>query len=157
MKYGRLFLASLLALGLIACGGGTSSSTTTTTNPANGTWSETFIGASNQQLGSMNFNMVQNGTSLSASTMDFSQMGGLAQCFGTGTSMVGQMGQGMMQGGTMNMTMTWTPPGTSTTNTMVMQGNMAMGMGSGSGTFTLTGQTPGCTSQTGTFTMLHKS
>jgi hypothetical protein len=85
--------------------------------------------------------------------MNFSNMGDLSQCFGTGTVMNGQMGPGMMNGGTMNMTMSWTPQGSTATNTMVMQGTMANGMSAGSGTFVLTGQSAGCTSQTGRFTM----
>lgn len=109
-------------------------------------------------MGSFTFNMMQNNTSLVGSNMNFANMGSsLAQCFGAGTVMNGSMGSGMMNGGTMTMSMSWTPSGSTQTNTMTMQGNMAMGMGSGSGTFTLTGQTPGCTSQTGNFTMSHMS
>jgi hypothetical protein len=111
----------------------------------------------NQQLGSFTFNMTQNDTALNGSSMNFANIGSLAQCFGAGTVMSGQMGPGMMNGGTMTMTMSWMPSGSTATNTMTMQGTMAMGMGSGSGTFTVTGQTFGCTSQTGTFTMTHTS
>ncbi len=150
-----LFLAFLLSTALVACGG--SSSTKTTTNPATGAWTETLATASGQQEGSFGFNMTQNNTNLTGSNMNFANMGSLAQCFGAGTVMNGSMGPGMMNGGTMNMTMSWTPSGSTATNTMVMQGNMVMGMGSGSGSFTLTGQTQGCTSQTGTFTMTHTS
>ncbi len=149
------FVAFLLSTAMVACGG--SSSTTTTTNPGTGAWTETLATASGQQVASFSFNMTQNGTNLTASNMNFAHMGSLAQCFGAGTVMNGSMGSGMMNGGTMNMTMAWTPAGSTATNTMVMQGNMAMGMGSGSGSFTLTGQTQGCASQTGTFTMTHTS
>jgi hypothetical protein len=58
-----------------------------------------------------------------------------------------------MNGGTMNMTMSWTPPGSMQTNTLTMNGTMAMGMSSGNGNFTLTGETPGCHSQSGTFSL----
>jgi hypothetical protein len=152
----RMGVAATIALtvGLVACGGGTSSMTRTT-NPATGAWSETLASMSNQQLGSFTFNMMQNNTALTGSGMNFGNMGSLAQCFGNGTMMSGtmmngQMSMGMMNGGTITMTMSWTPSGSMETNTITMQGTMAMGMGSGSGTFTLTGQTPGCTSQTGT-------
>ncbi len=150
-------LAVLLTTALVACGGGSSSSTTTTTNPATGAWTETFTTTSGQQVASFAFNMTQNNTNLMGSNMNFANMGSFAQCFGAGTVMNGSMGPGMMNGGTMTMTMSWTPSGSTQTNTMTMQGNMAMGMGSGSGTFTLTGQTAGCTSQTGNFTMSHTS
>ena len=105
MKRTGTFAAIVLTLALIACGGTTNSSTTTT-NPATGAWSETLTSASNQQLGSFTFNMAQNNTALNGSSMDFANMGSLAQCFGAGTVMSGQMGPGMMNGGTMNMTMT---------------------------------------------------
>lgn len=152
-------LAFVLAIVLGACGGGSSSSSQTTSNPATGAWSETLTSTVGQPLGSFAFNMTQNTTALVGSNMNFTNMGtsDLAQCFGAGTVMSGQMGQGMMNGGTMNMTMSWTPQGSSSTNTMTMQGNMAMGMGSGSGSFTINGQTSGCTSQAGTFSMAHTS
>jgi hypothetical protein len=152
-----VFLAALLATALVACGGG-GSSTTTTTNPATGAWTETLATTSGQQVGSFTFDMTQNNTNLMGSNVNFTNMSSLAQCFGAGTVMNGSMmGSGMMNGGTMTMTISWTPSGSTQTNTMTMQGNMAMGMGSGSGTFTVTGQTPGCTSQTGNFTMSHMS
>jgi hypothetical protein len=145
-------------MGFTACGGSSSnSSSQPPTDQGTGTWSATLTTASNQQLGSFTFNMMQNNTSLSGSSMNFGNMGSLGSCFGAGTVMSGQMGPGMMNGGTMNMTMTWTPPGGTSTNTMTMKGNMASGMGSGSGTFTLTGQTPGCTSQSGNFNMSRTS
>ena len=153
MKRVGVLAAIALVIALVACGGSNSS----TTNPATGAWSETLATSSGQQVGSFTFNMTQNGTALSGSSMTFANMGSLSQCFGNGTTMSGQMGAGMMDGGTMTMTMSWTPSGSMGTNTLTMQGNMAMGMGSGSGTFTLTGQTPGCTSQTGTFSMTHIS
>lgn len=157
MKLTGAFAAVALSVALIGCGGGTSSSTMPTVNPATGAWSETLVGASGQQLGSFTFNMMQNDTTLTGSGMNFANMGSLSQCFGNGTTMSGQMGPGMMNGGSTTMTMSWTPSGSMGTNTMTMQGTMAMGMGSGSGTFMLTGQTFGCTSQTGTFTMTHMS
>lgn len=87
--------------------------------------------------------------------MNFTSMDSLASCFGTDTVMSGQMGQGMMNGGAMTMSMSWTSPNNAGVNTLIMQGNMGMGMHSGSGTFTLTGGTPGCMSEQGTFTMTH--
>jgi hypothetical protein len=151
MKY-ILSLALLFATTLVACGGSTGS-TQTSSNPGTGTWVESLSTTSGQQLGSFTFNMTQNNVMLTGGNMNFSNMGDLSQCFGTGTVMNGQMGPGMMNGGTMNMTMSWTPQGSTATNTMVMQGTMANGMSAGSGTFVLTGQSAGCTSQTGRFTM----
>ena len=154
MKFAEIVMTIALAVGLLSCGSGNNS---TNSNPATGAWSETIATTSNQPLGTLTFNMTQSGIALTGSNMNFSNMGSLAQCFGPGTVMSGQMGPGMMNGGTMNMTMSWTPSGNAGTNTMTMQGTMAGGMGSGTGTFTLTGQTPGCTSQTGTFSMAHTS
>lgn len=161
MKRPAALATFVLVLALVSCGGG-GSSTSSTSNPATGAWAEAFTTTSGQPLGSLTFNMTQNNTSLMGSGMNFGNMNALSQCFGSGTMMSGAMGpgmmngamsSGMMSGGTMNMNMSWTPAGSTETNSMVMQGNMAMGMGSGSGTFTLTGQTPGCNSQTGNFTM----
>jgi hypothetical protein len=148
--------AILLTAALIACGGATMSSPTRTTK-ATGAFSETLSNSTNQQLGSFSFNMTQSDTALNGSGMNFANMGSLAQCFGAGTVMSGQTGPGMMNGGTLTMTMSFMPSGSTETNTMTMEGTMAMGMDSGSGTFTLTGQTPGCTSQTGTFSMTQTS
>ncbi len=154
MKYVGVLVIIALAMGLAACGGSSSSMTQPVVmNPATGTWSATMASASGQQLGSFSFNMMQNNTQLSGSNMDFTHIQGLESCFGAGTVFSGQMGPGMMNGGTVTMTMSWTPPGSTMTNTLTMKGNMAHGMGSGNGTFTLTGQTPGCTSQSGTFSM----
>lgn len=155
MKYVRVLGAIVLATGLAACGGSSSSNSPSQppANPATGAWTETLANASGQQLGMFSFSMMQNGTALSGNNMNFSNMATLGPCFGTGTVMTGQMGPGMMNGGDVNWTMSWTPPGSAATNTLVMKGTMGMGMGSGNGTFTLTGQTPGCTSQTGTFSM----
>lgn len=139
-----------LAVTLCACGDRSSS-----TNPANGAWVQTLSTASGQQLGSFTFTMTQNDTALTGCCMNFADMGSLAPCFGTGTLMSGHMGQGMMNGGTMTMTMCWTAPNSAGTNCMSMQGNMGMGMHSGAGTFMLNGQAPGCTSQQGSFTMTH--
>ena len=154
MKCTRQLIIITLGLMLIGCGG---SSNVTSSNPASGAWSETLANPAGQQLGSFTFDITQNNTALTGSTMNFSNMGTLAQCFGAGTVMTGQMGPGMMNGGGMTMSMSWTAPDGTGTNTITMQGNMAMGMGSGSGTFTMTGQTPGCPSETGTFTMDHGS
>jgi len=145
-----------LMMTLFACGGSTTRNATAT-NTATGAWSEELADSTGQQLGSFTFDMMQNNTALTGSAMNFGNMGGLARCFGTGTTMSGQMGAGMMSDHTVTMTMSWTDPNGAGTNTMTMQGNMPMGMGSASGTFTLTGQTPGCTDQTGTFTMNHTS
>ncbi len=151
-----ILVATTLAAMLIACGGG-NTSPSSVTNPATGAWSETIDNSSGQQLGSFTFNMMQNGTALSGSNMNFVNMGALAPCFGIGTTLVGQMGPGMMDGGTLGMTMSWTPPGATQPNTLIMRGTMGMGMSLGSGSFTLNGQTPGCTTQAGTFTMTHTS
>lgn len=145
-------LALLLALMLAACGGN-AGSTQTSSNPGTGTWVESLTTTSGQQLGSFTFDLTQNNITLTGSNMDFASMGSLSGCFGTGAVMNGQMGQGMTNGGTMSMTMSWTPQGSTATNTMVMQGTMANGMSAGSGAFVLTGQTSGCTSQTGSFTL----
>lgn len=153
MKYVAVLAALALTMALAACGGTSSPSQPVVTNPGTGTWSTTMHSASGQQLGSFTFNMMQNGTALSGNNMDFTQMQSLEPCFGAGTTFSGQMGPGMMNGGTMNMTMSWTPPGSLQTNTLTMNGTMATGMGSGNGSFTLTGQTPGCNSQSGTFNM----
>ncbi len=152
MRYVGSFFVVGLVIAFAACG----DNSATKTNPGTGVWSTTLITSTNQTLGSFPFNMTQNGTTLTASNMNFSSMpAAFDDCFGAGTVMSGQMGAGMMNGGTMTMTMSFTPPGSNLTNTLVMQGSMGLGMLSGSGTFTLAGQTPGCTSQTGTFTMTH--
>lgn len=156
MKYLAVLGAVALAISLVACGGSNNSSSQPT-NPGTGTWSATVAAASGSQLGSFTFNMMQNNTALSGSNMNFSNMGTLGSCFGAGTVMNGQMGPGMMNGGNVDMTMSWTPSGSTLTNTMVMKGTMATGMGSGNGAFTLTGQTSGCTSQNGTFSMTRTS
>jgi hypothetical protein len=152
----EIIAATTLVAMLIGCGSGTTNPSSVT-NPATGAWSATIDNSSGQQVGSFTFNMMQNGTALSGNNMNFSNMGALAPCFGTGTTFAGQMGPGMMNGGTMGMTMSWTPPGATQPNTLIMQGTMGMGMGSGSGSFTLSGQNPGCTTQAGTFTMTHRS
>src|SRR5262249_55520069 len=121
--------------------------------PTSHAWTEALSHPAGQQLGSFTFTMMQNNTSLTCTNMNFANLGSLDQCFGTGSVMSGEMGQGMMNGGAMTMTVSWTAPNNAGTNTMTMQGNMAMGMASGSGTFTLTGQTPGCMSEQGTYTM----
>ncbi len=156
MKYVGALVVLALAMGLAACGGSSSSSSSppVVMNPATGTWAASMAATGGQPLGSFTFNMMQNNTALSGSNMNFSNMASLGPCFESGTAMTGQMGAGMMNGGTMNMTMTWTEPGTMLTNTLTMKGNMATGMGSGNGTFTLMAQTPGCTSQSGTFNMM---
>lgn len=148
MKSMGIFAVIVLAAVLSACGGGSSS-----TNPANGAWAETLSSTTGQALGSFTFNMTQDGTALTATGMNFSNAGSLAPCFGAGTVMSGQMGQGMMNGGAMTMSVCWTAPNAAGTNCMTMQGDMGMGMHSGTGDFTLTGHTSGCTSQQGNFTM----
>lgn len=146
---------ALLSIGMIACGGGASSpGSGPAAGTATGSWTNT-LAASGQQLGSYTFNATQNNTALTANGMNFANLDFLAQCFGNGAIMNGQMDANMMSNHSVTMTMTWTPAGTAETNTLTMQGTMAMGMGSASGTFTLTGQTPGCASQTGTFSMTH--
>ena len=150
MKGIGVFTAIALVVVLGACGGGT-----LIINPANGAWSESLSSTTGQQLGSFTFTMTQHDTGLTGCCMNFANMDSLAPCFNTGTLISGHMGQGMMNGGTMTMTMSWTDPDNTGTNTLTMQGNMAMDMHSGLGNFTLTGQSPGCTSQQGTFTMTH--
>ncbi len=155
MKRLGVVVVITLTVMLAACGG-SSSSPSTTTNPATGAWSETLASSSSLQLGSFTFDMTQNNTALTATGLNLTNMGLLAPCFGAGTVMSGQMGPGMMNGGAVTITISWTSPGGGT-NTLTMQGNMAIGMASGSGTFTLAGQTSGCTSQTGTFSMTRSS
>jgi hypothetical protein len=150
MKLRAVLAAMAIGIMLVACGGGGGS---TITNPTSRAWSEALSNSSGQQLGSFTFTMMQNSTALTGSNMNFANLGSLDQCFGAGSVMSGQMGQGMMNGGTVTMTVSWTAPNNAGTNTMTMQGNMAMGMASGSGSFTLTGQTPGCMSEQGTYTM----
>lgn len=145
-----LLTAIATAVTLVACGGGSSPQNAVS---ANGAWSETLADSSGNQLGSFTFDMTQNSTALTTSNLSLGNMGSLGACFGSGTIMSGQMGSGMMNGNAMMMTMSWTD--STGTNTIVMLGNMGMGMRSSSGTFTLTGQTTGCTSQMGTFTMSH--
>lgn len=144
----------LFSIGMVACGGGTSSTlgSGSATGSATGTWTST-LAASGQQLGSYTFNATQSNTTLTVNGMNFVNLDALAQCFGDGTVMSGQMDANMMGNHSVTMTMSWTLPGTTETNTLTMQGTMAMGMGSASGIFTLTGQTPGCATQTGTFSM----
>src|SRR5512146_3244095 len=101
MKYIGMLLMIALAAGLAACGDNPAN---TTTNPATGAWSETFTSASSQPLGSLAFNMMQDGTALTGSGMNFANLGSLGQCFGSGTVMSGQMGTGKMNGGSMTMT-----------------------------------------------------
>ncbi len=152
MKRPRLFWVIALAITLGGCGSSNSSST----HLANGAWSAALSSSTAQSLGSFTFTMTQNGTALSGSDMNFATMDSLAPCFGMGTTMNGNMGQGMMNGGTMTMTMSWTAPNNGGTNTVAMNGDMGMGMHSGSGTFTLTGHTSGCASEDGNFTMTHQ-
>ena len=155
MKGIGVFAIIALAVTLGACGASSSSTNPANVNPANGAWSETLSSATAQPLGSFTFTMTQSNATLTGNNMNFANMGSLDECFGTGTVMNGQMGQGMMNGGTMAMNVCWTAANAAGSNCMAMHGNMGMGMHSGSGTFTLTGETPGCTSQQGTFTMTH--
>ncbi len=154
----RVGIAVVMAVAvvLVACGGNASMTApkTTTSNPTNGARSETLVSSSGQALGSFTFDITQNNTALMGSNMNFTGSVSLAQCFGTGTTMVGQVSPGMVNGGAMSMAISFTPSGSMGTNTLVMQGTMAAGMVSGSGTFTLTGQTAGCSNQTGTFTII---
>ena len=148
MQY--LFQSTALALTifLVACGGGSPHAAS-----ANGSWSAVLAIPADPQPGTFTFNLTQNNTALSANSLNFSGMGNFSPCFGVGTTLSGSLGLAMMNGGAMTMTMFWTPPGGAATNTMAMQGNLTSDMTSGSGTFTLTGQTSGCVSQLGTFTM----
>ncbi len=148
----RILLLTVVGINvtLIACGGGSSPQNAVS---ANGAWAETLTDSSGNQLGSFTFDITQNNTTLNTSNLNFGNMGPLAACFGSGTTMTGQMGSGMMNGGTMMMTMSWT--NSSGTNIISMQGSMGMGMHSGSGTFTLNGRTTGCPDEMGSFTMTH--
>jgi hypothetical protein len=143
-------MAIAIAITLVGCGGGSSPQNAVS---ANGAWSETLTDSSGNQLGSFTFNLTQSNSALTTSNLNLGNMGSLAACFGSGTIMTGQMGSGMMNGNTMMMTMSWTD--STGTDSITMQGNMGMGMRSSSGTFILTGQTTGCMSQMGTFTMTH--
>lgn len=151
MKGIGIFAIIVLAITLGACGGGSS----TTTNPADGAWLEALSSPTGQALGSFTFTITQNGTGLTGTNMNFTGMDSLTPCFGTDAVMSGHMGQGMMNGGAMTMTMSWASPNNAGVNTLTMQGNMGMGMHSGSGTFMLTAGAPGCMSEQGTFTMTH--
>ncbi len=148
----RLAVLSAILLISILTGCGTSSRS----NSATGAWAATLSGPSAQSLGSFSFTLNQTGLTLTGNNMNFSGMGSLSGCFGSGTTITGQMNSGMMNGGSMMLTMTWTAPGGGT-NTLTMQGNMGSGMMSGSGTFTLMAQTAGCMNESGTFTMSHTS
>ncbi len=123
MKAAIAIVTIALAAELLACG---NSSSNRNTNSATGAWTETFSSTSNQALGSMTFNMMQSGATLSGSNMNFSNLGSLTQCFGSGTTLSGQMSGSMMNSGSMTMTMSWTAPGGGT-NTLTLQGSMAMG------------------------------
>lgn len=152
------FIAVVLAIALAGCGAVTHIAETSS-SPATGNWTETLLAPSGQQMGTFTFSMTQNSAMFTGSGMNFTNMPlNFAQCFGAGTLMTGQMNGGgmnggMMNGGSMTMTMSWTMPGTTLTNTLTMQGTMSSGMGSATGTFNLVGQTPGCNSQSGSFTM----
>jgi hypothetical protein len=151
MKCVRLLAIIPLTVVLVACGGKPSNMASTLA--ATGAWTETLADASWQPLGSFSFDISLNENLLAGSRLNFSNMGSLAECFGAGSVMTGQLDQDVMSDSTMNLSISWTAHNGAGTNTITMQGAMAMGMGSGSGTFTLTGQTPGCRSQTGTFTI----
>jgi hypothetical protein len=142
-----------LGLTLIACGG--TPSNMTDTHPPTGAWSEALADSTWQPLGSFTFDISRSDTFLTGGSINFADMGSLSECFAAGTVMTGQIDQGMMNGGTMTMTMSmsWTAPNGMGTNTLTMQGAMTVGMDSASGTFILTGQTSSCISQMGTFTM----
>ncbi|HTM38364.1 MAG TPA: hypothetical protein VL156_16555 [Terriglobales bacterium] len=148
MRY--LFQSAVLAFAafLSACAGGSPSSTS-----ANGSWSAELSTPAQPQPGVFSFNLTQTNTTLSANTLNFSGLGNLSPCFGAGTILSGNLGPAMMNSSAVAMTMSWTPPGAVATNTMTMQGNLGSTMASGAGTFVLTGQTAGCASQSGTFTM----
>jgi hypothetical protein len=142
--------AILLSIVLIACGGSPSQ---TATNPVAGAWSGTLTSSSNQPLGSFTFNMVQTNAKLAGIDLNLANMPGLSQCFGSGVAMNGQVASD----GAMNLTMSFTNQVTAQTNSLAMQGTMASGMASASGNFTLTAQAPGCTGQTGSFSLTHIS
>jgi len=147
----RLLIIIPLGLALVACGG--KPSKMTSTHAASEAWTETLADATWRHLGSFTFDIGLNDTILTGSRMNFVNIGLLAECFGAGTVMTGLLDQEMMKVSTISLSISWTAPNGAGTNTMMMRGAMAIGMESGSGTFTLTGQTPGCISQMGTFTM----
>jgi hypothetical protein len=143
-----LVLATALALtiSLIACGGSPHPAS------ANGSWSAVLSTSAGQQPETFTFNLTQNDVTLLANSVTFSGVDNLSSCFGMATTLSGSLSSAV-NGGPMTMTLSGTPPGGIALNTITMQGDMASGMTSGSGTFTLTGQTLGCTSQSGTFAM----
>jgi len=147
MRY--LVQSSVLALAtfLSACGSSPSSTS------VNGSWSAALSTSAQPQPGMFSFNLTQSNTTISANTLNFSGLGNLSPCFGVGATLSGNLGPAMMNSSTVAMTVSWTQPGSTATNTMTMQGNLATNMASGAGTFMLTGQTAGCASQSGTFTM----
>lgn len=153
MRYFALILGFGLALFNAACG--TNNSLTSSTS-ASGAWTDSLTSSTGQSLGTVAFTITQSGTTIQGVNMNFSTSPALSQCFGPDTTMTGQMNMQIGMSGMANsMTMTFTgnPSGGSVNNTLVMQGGMSSGMNSGSGTYTLTGNTAGCVSQSGVFTM----
>lgn len=152
MKCVRVTFIIALGLTLVACGG--TPSKMPIAHPPAGAWSLELADSAWQPLGSFTFEISQSDTTLTGSSLKFSNVGRLSECFAAGTVMTGQVDRGMMSTGTMEMTMSmsWTATNGVGTNTLTMQGSMTIDMDSASGTFTLTGETPGCMSQTGTFT-----
>lgn len=153
MKYLALILGFALALFSAACGTNNTLANSTT---ASGTWTDSLTSSTGQSLGNVTFTITQTGSTMQGMNMNFSTSPALSQCFGSNTSMTGQMNLQMGMAGmsnTMTMTITGSPSGGSVNNTLVMQGAMSSNMNSGTGTYTLTGNTAGCTSQSGIFTM----
>jgi hypothetical protein len=141
-------LTSLLAL--IGCGS-SSNNTTNTGNNATGNWSLTLDGTNGQPVMTFIMGMTQS-SNMGLTGNNFNITMG-SSCFGPGSTMSGQLAMGGMNGmSTMTMTMA-SGPGPGAQNVLQMQANMPAGMASGTGTWTLTGNTPGCNSDSGTFTM----
>ncbi len=153
MKYFVLLLSLSLAFFAAACG--TNNSLIGSTS-ASGTWTDSLTSSTGQSLGNVTFTISQTGSTMQGLNMNFSTSPALSQCFGPNTTMNGQMNMQVGMTGmsnTMSMTVTGNPSGGSVNNTLVMQGAMSSDMNSGTGTYTLTGNTAGCTSQSGVFTM----
>jgi hypothetical protein len=153
MKCVRVTFIIALGLTLVACGG--TPSNMPIAHPPAGAWSLALADSAWQPLGSFTFEISQSDTTLTGSSLNFPNVGRLSECFAAGTVMTGQVDRGMLSTGTMEVTMSmsWTDTSSVGTNTLTMQGAMTRDMDSASGTFTLTGETPGCMSQTGTFTI----
>lgn len=153
MKYLALIFAFALAMFTAACGNNSLTGSTS----VSGTWTDSLTNSTGQSLGTVAFTLSQTGSTMQGLNMNFKASPALSQCFGpNSTTMTGQINMQLGMTGmanTMTMTVTGNPSGGSVNNTLIMQGAMNSNMNSGTGTYTLTGNTAGCTSQSGVFTM----